>query len=299
MSLKFHFSGLNWRIIKVIIALLIVASIIAAIAISYHPTTDQSTQKPSPEPTLSSTPSASLTSTPSSTPTLSPSPHATITLIITDTETNKFVDNASVLIDGQDVGTTMQNGELQIENIEFGKHRISIIPYYEQYTVEQNITVLGDITLPISINMPNAVFEVKVDVKLDYITFRELGRVRITLTNTGQVASQNTMALIFVYLEDNLDTPVTNRTIDFGNIEADAQPITKEIVGIDSFVWPTVERVAVVIVDRGKYIPENNQVISQRAGPPWFTAEIIDHTYAYISEHPEINGTVAKIILTR
>ncbi len=298
MILKFHFSGLNWRIIKVIIALLIVAFIIAAIAISYHPTTDQSTQKPSPEPTLLSTPSASPTS-PLSTPTLSPSPHATITLIITDTETSKFVDNASVLIDGKDVGTTMQNGELQSGNIEYGKHILSIIPYYEQYTVEQNITVSGDVTLPISINMPNAVFEAKVEVKLDYVAFRELGRVRITLTNTGQVASQNTIALIFVYLEDNLDTPVTNKTIDFGNVEADGQPITKEIAGIDSFVWPTVERVVVVIVDSWKYIPENNQVITQRAVPLWFTAEIIDHTYAYLNEHPEINGTVAKIILTR
>jgi hypothetical protein len=193
----------------------------------------------------------------------------------------------------------MLNGELQIKNIEYGKHRISINPYYEQYTVEQDITVSDDIKLPISINMPNAVFEVEVEVKLDYITFRELGRVRITLSNTGQIASQNTIALVFVYLEDNLDIPVSNITVDFGNIEADVQPITKEIVGIDSFVWPTVERVVVVIIDKWKYTPENNQIISQKAVPPWFTAEIIDHTYTYIEEHPEINGTVAKIILTR
>jgi len=293
------------RIIKLVIALLIVASIIAAILISYQLATYQSAQKPSPEPTFSPKPSASPTPTASpqptaaATPTATPIPHATITLIITDTETSKFVDNVPVFVDGKDFGTTMQNGELKIENIEYGKHIISIVPYYDQYTVEQNVTISGDVTLPISIDIPNAVFEAEVEVKLDYIVFRELGRVRITLKNTGQVVSQNTIALVFVYLDDNLDTPVSNRTVDFGDIEADAQPITKEIVGIDSFVWPTVERVVVVIVDAWKYIPENYQIISQKAVQPWFTAEILDHTYTYIDEHPEINGTVAKIILTR
>jgi hypothetical protein len=55
----------------------------------------------------------------------------------------------------------------------------------------------------------------------------------------------------------------------------------------------------VVIVDRWKYTPEDNQVISPKAIPTWFTNEILNHTYTYIDEHPEINGTIAKIILSR
>ena len=57
--------------------------------------------------------------------------------------------------------------------------------------------------LPVSVNMPNPVFQATVSVKRDYIAFRELGRVSITLTNTGQIDSQNTISLVFIYNEDN------------------------------------------------------------------------------------------------
>jgi hypothetical protein len=296
---SFCFSESDSGISKLIVSLLIIAFIAAFLVIGYYATTNQSTQNPSPTPTFSSEPTASPTLTISPIPSASPIPHATITVKIIDNETMKFVDNASVLVDRKEVGTTMQNGELDIENLEYGKHSISIFPYHGLNIVEQDINVSGDMILPFSVNMPNPVFEATVSVKRDYVAFRELGRVSITLTNTGQIDSQNTISLVFIYNEDNSDTAITTRIIDFGNITADQQPITKEIAGIDSFVWPNVEYVVVVIIDQWKYTPENNQIINENNIPAWFPAQALNDIYNYIEHHPEINGSIAKIILTK
>ena len=84
--------------------------------------------------------------------------------------------------------------------------------------------------------MPNPVFQTDVDVSLDYVAFHELGRVSITLKNTGQVESRNTKAIVFVYLENDLESPVTTKIIDFGTI-ATGEQVKKEIAGLDSFVY--------------------------------------------------------------
>jgi len=299
VSLKVHFFMTHSATSKLIGAFLIVAFIVVVSVISYYALTNQSAPNSSPKPTFSSepiTPPAMVTPTsmPSPTLTASPTPHATVKLQVTDIETGKFVDSVPIFVDGKDIGTTTQNGELEIENLEYGRHKISIDQYHEQ-----EINVSGDMTLSIIIDMPNSILEATINVKADYITFRELGRISITLSNTGQIASQNTIALVFIYVEPDLEAPATNRTVDFGNIEVDMQPVTKEIVGIDSFVWPNVERVAVVIIDQSKYIPEDTQVLSQEPTLPWFITEIQDHTHAYIKEHPEITGTITRIILTR
>lgn len=296
MRAIFYFSTSDLQKAKGVVVVLIVVLILAATATIYYTTTQQSspnaspTPAPSPEPTSSATPF-------SDSPTVPPIPRATITLRVTDTETEQFVDNVSVLVDGVDIGTTTQNGELEIQNLEYGSHRISIVPYYEQHTFEQYVNVSGDAVIPVSIDIPNPVFQAAIDVTVDYVAFHELGRVSITLSNTGQITSRETIALVFVYLEDNLDTPVENRIVDFGDIPADAQPIKKEIIGMDSFVWQKAERVAVAIVDRWKYTPKTDEVTGQEEVPTWFKADVLSYSYTYIEEHPEISGTIAKIIV--
>lgn len=291
MGSIFDFSASNSQKAKGAVALLIVVLISAATATIYYTTTQQSppntspTSTPSPEPTVASTPFPDS-------PTVPPTPQATITLRVTDTETEQFVDNASVLVDGVDVGTTTQTGELEIRNLEYGSHKISIVPYHEQY-----INVSGDAVIQVAIDAPNPVFQAAIDVTVDYVAFHELGRISITLSNTGQITSRETMALVFVYLEDNLDTPVETRIVNFGDIPADAQPIKKEIIGMDSFVWQKTERVAVAVVDRWKYTPKTDEVTGQEEVPTWFKADALSHSYSYMEEHPEIRGTIAKIVV--
>lgn len=293
----FDFSASDSQKAKVVVALLIVVLISVTTTTIYYTTTQQSPPNASPTPTPSPEPTASSTPL-SDSPTVPPIPRATITLRVTDTETDQFVDNASVLVDGVDVGTTTQTGELEIQNLEYRSHRISIVPYYEQYTAEYYVNVSGDAVIPVSIDVPNPVFQAAIDVTVNYVAFHELGRVSITLSNTGQVVSRETIALVFVYLEDNLDTPVETRIVDFGDIPADAQPIKKEIIGMDSFVWQKAERIAVAIVDRWKYTPKTDEVTGQEEVPTWFKADALSHSYSYIEEHPEIIGTIAKIIVT-
>ncbi len=298
MYRKFCCSALNSGLTKLTIAFLIVVFIVVPIAIGYHIVRNQSIQNPSPKPTFSFEPSALPTQTTSPTP--SPSIFsAKLTLKITDTETEKPVDSVSVFVDDKYVGASMQTGELEIENLEYGNHKISIVTHDGQDIFEQEVNLSGDTILPVLIDMPNPDFEVTVDVKADYVAFRELGRISITLKNTGKIISQDTIALVFVYIEDNTESPIASRIIEFGNIKSDAQPIIKEIVGIDSFVWPKVERALIIIIDKWKYTPESNQLISQDTAPYWFTIEALNNTRTYIEAHPEIDGTITKIILAR
>lgn len=299
MNLKACFSKLNLQWKRLTIVLIVCVFLVAIIALSYYATSNNESKIPSSEPTLSPTPSTSFTFTPAPTATLSAAPTATLSLNISDVETKKPVRDVSVLIDGKAVGQTSQSGEIEVKNVEYGNHKIAIVLDEDQIAFEQEVNILENTILSISIDMPNPVFEVIVDVKVDYVNFRELGRININLTNTGQISSQNTTSLIFVYVEDNLDTPATITSLDFGNIEEGAAPVIRGIVGIESFVWPKVEYVLVVILDQWEYTPENNQMIIQSTVPGWFPAEAQKYIYLYLENHKEIEGTISNILLRR
>lgn len=229
---------------------------------------------------------------------LTEKPHATLTLKISDQETNRYVDDVTVLIDGTVVGNTVQNGEIDITNLEYGRHRISVlVPYYEQCKVEQYVDVEGDKVVPLSIDMPNPVFHASVKPKADLELFNEYGTVSIDVSNTGNLASKNTVAIVFVYLEDNIATPVGTHIIDFGNIASGAQSVNKQITHLDEFEWLKNERIAVIIVDGWKYTPQNDQVICQVDVPAALSGQIVTQAFTYLSQHPELVGTIVKIII--
>ena len=225
-------------------------------------------------------------------------PHATMTLKISDTETGRLVDDVSVLVDGLSARTTVHNGELDVPNVKYGRHRISLlVPYYEQCKVDNYVDINGDTVVPVSIDMPNPVFQASVSVQTHLEPLNEYGSVSITLANTGEVVSQDTIALAFTYMEENLTTPIATRIVNFGNIAVGAQPIQRSIPRMDEFVWLKSEHVAVVIIDRWKYTPENNQVVSQVNAPTALSEQIVSQANTYLQQHPEITGTTAKIII--
>lgn len=221
-----------------------------------------------------------------------------MTLQVTDTETGRFVDDTHVYIDDVYVGTTAQGGELDVHHLEYERHRVSVlVPYYEQCKVDKYVDVTGNVTVPVSINMPNPIFQISLEVSAHYELFNEYGSVQVTLANVGEVVSQDTIVLILVYLEDDMTTPIASRIIDFGNVAAGAQPITKEITPIDEFVWLKVEYVAAVVIDRWKYTPQNEQVVAEVQVPIGLEERIILDAYTYIEQHPEVIGAIARIIL--
>jgi hypothetical protein len=72
---------------------------------------------------------------------------------------------------------------------------------------------------------------------------------------------------VFVYTQDNLNTPIGTHIVDFGNIAAGAQPLTRDIGRMNEFVWLKTEEIAVVVGDRWQYTPQNNQVVLQSEVP--------------------------------
>lgn len=227
-----------------------------------------------------------------------PIPQATITLKITDSETGRNVDDVTVLIDEKSVGTTVQSGEIDIPNVEYGRHRVSVlVPYYEQCKVEQYIDVSGDMNVPLSINMPNPVFQVSAEISTSLELFNEYGNLKITVANTGQLVSKDTVAIVFVYSEDNLNTPIGTHIVNFGSVAAGALPITQEISRMNEFQWLKAEEIGIVIVDRWDYTPQNNQVVLQNDVPAALSAQILTQVSAYLQQHPEVIGTIARIIL--
>ncbi len=82
---------------------------------------------------------------------------------------------------------------------------------------------------------------------------------------------------------------------------AEAQKLHRDTEEIVEFAELRSERVAVVIIDRFKYTPQNQQVITQLDVPQQVIAQIANDAYTYIQQHPEevgeATGNIAKIIL--
>lgn len=225
--------------------------------------------------------------------------YATMTLQVTDTETGRFADDVQVYVDDVYAGTTAQGGELDVPHLQYGRHRVSVlVPYYEQCKVDKYVDVSGNVTVPVSINMPNPIFQISLEVADHLELLNEYGSVEATLTNVGDVVSQDTIVLILVYLENDITTPITSRIIDFGNVAAGAHPITKRISHIDEFEWLKTEYVAAVVIDRWKYTPQNEQVVTEAQVPIGLAERVLLDACTYIEQHPEVIGTIVKIILT-
>jgi len=231
-------------------------------------------------------------------PTFVRAQYGTLTLQVTDTETGRSVDDVEIYVDNAFAGTTAQGGELDVPHLDYGRHRVSVlVPYYEQCKVDKYVDVAGNITVPVSIDMPNPSFQISLEVATHLELFNEYGSVEVTLTNVGDVVSQDTIVLILVYLEGDTTTLIASRIINFGNVAAGALPIKKGIPYIDEFKWRKTEHVSAVVVDRWKYTPQNEQVVTQAQVPIGLAEQVICDACAYIKQHPEVIGTIAEIIL--
>jgi hypothetical protein len=225
-------------------------------------------------------------------------PDVSLILTIRDSDTNTLVEGVTVYIDGKKVDSTTQQGTVMLETVSIGQHKISIT--YETFgEIDVDyITVNKDTRdLSLLVDMPNPVFQVSASVTTTLGLFDEYGHVKINLANTGDIASQDTIALVLVYLEDDATNPIATRIVNFGNVAAGAQPLQEEARDISEFVWGTGERVAVVIIDRWKYTPQNNNIVTQVQVPVGFAEQVVQQVFTYLQQHPEIIGTIAKIIL--
>jgi hypothetical protein len=226
------------------------------------------------------------------------SPDVSLILTIRDSGTSRLVEGVTVYIDGKKVDSTTQQGTVMLDTVSIGQHKVSIT--YETFgEIEVAYISVNANThdLSLDVDMPNPDFQVTAGVSTTLGLGGEYGHVNIELANTGEIASQDTIALVFVYLENDASTPIATDIVNFGNVAAGAVPISKEAREFSEFVWGTGERVAVAIVDRWEYTPQNNDILAQVQVPVDFSYQVAQYIVTYVQEHPEIIGTIAQMIL--
>ncbi|MFH1978280.1 MAG: hypothetical protein ABIJ92_03065 [Candidatus Aenigmatarchaeota archaeon] len=227
----------------------------------------------------------------------------TITIKIIDSETGESVDGEEVYLDGQYKGTTIQTGEVIIEDI---------VP--ENYIVSlDRVTTLPSVTLPVvgmenyytvNVDMPNPSF--LVDLSCDEsggacsISDWVSGICKVGVTNIGQVESQSTVVLLMIYTieDDELSLhPIASKTLNFGDVSAGESSDLLSTENICEFTWGIQEDAVAIIFDRNKYVPENRNVIQEITAPKSLINRWIDDAKSLCSEDLERCGKIAGIVV--
>ena len=225
----------------------------------------------------------------------------TITLSVHDTETGLSIIEMDVYVDGELRGTTSRDGELVIENILPGHHTVGLdVPGYTGM-VNKYVEVGTQEKIPLDIDAPNPVFVVGVEARSYLSGFSgELGEVKVTLSNVGEVNSKGTQVLVLVYREDDLTAPIASKVLGFPSLvptQHGGESEERKWTAIDAFVYGPSEIVVVVIYDGWRYTPQNEQVVNQAKVPSSIVAEIAYSVGQYLKEHPEEVISIAKIVI--
>lgn len=220
----------------------------------------------------------------------------TITLTVTDEETGLPADGIDIYVDDAKKGATTQNGELVIEDILPGRHKVGLDVSGYTGMVERYIDVGMQENIPLTIDMPNPRFYAEMSVWESY-GWQVYGNVEVRLRNMGEVNSQDTAVLILVYIpQDNPDAPVATRLLEFGSLAPGATS-PPERVEIPEFAMFKQEYVVAVVLDRCEYTPQNEEAIGEITVPPSIFEQWTLEAKQYLQEHPEIIGKIAGFLL--
>ncbi|GAI31020.1 unnamed protein product, partial [marine sediment metagenome] len=214
----------------------------------------------------------------------------TVVLTVNDEETGFSVDGIDIYVDDALRGTTTQTGELIIEDILPGRHKVSLdVPGYTQM-VERHIDVGVQESVPLTIDMPNPSFVVtaKVDTWYDLWHLDEKGKVTVTLTNMGELPSEGTIVVVFVYRMDTYQK-IAERTIPFGQIPPYPQSGSSTLGDtgeISEFVRGPTEEVAVIVVDKSKYVPQDEQGMTRISNSVSVVGQALRDAIEWVGDNP-------------
>jgi len=226
----------------------------------------------------------------------------TVTLTVHDTETGLSVREMDIYIDGEIKGTTTRDGKLIIEHILPGHHKVGLdVPGYTGM-VNEYVEVSTQEIISLDIDAPNPVFIVGVDARAYLSGFSgELGEVKVTLSNVGEVNSEGTQVLVLIYKEDDLTTPIASRVLSFPSLVPTPHggySVEKDWPAIDAFVYGPREIVVVVVYDGWRYTPQNEQPVNSAGVSSSMVAELAYSVNEYLRAHPEeVVNTIAKIVI--
>lgn len=219
-------------------------------------------------------------------------PDVSLMLTIRDVETDLSAKNVVVYIDGNNKGTTTQQGTLLLNTISVGTHRVSIT-YTGYGTIEIGYITVEKQTssLQLTVDMPNPefIFSVSVDEWLNWVLPPdEMGQATVTVGNQGDLPSKDTMALVMVY--DAESQYITDKDlIRLGSISIGENTWKKSKI-LDTSYWHD-EYILVVLFDGSEYLPENN-LESMIAAPGSVVYDLVQGVSNYLAEHPEVIGKI-------
>jgi hypothetical protein len=204
-----------------------------------------------------------------------------------------------VLLGGVDAGYLNDNGELEIDGVPEGSQNLTlIIPSYGQKRQNVEITSGENTPVDILIDMPNPIFDLTIDCTTGWL-FEQYGDITVSLTNSGDLASEHTSVLIIVYNADDTSTPLDTHTFDFPSlvpIKDGGQSYTPETWRCNNFRYGSKEIIVAVVFDGWAYTPQNEQVINEVSVPSSLFTQVSNSVAGYLSNHPEvIVETVAKV----
>jgi len=219
-----------------------------------------------------------------------------ITLNLSDSETSAAVDAIDVYVDGTFKGKTTQDGQLDLADIAPGRHRIGLDVPGAQGMVERYIDVGVENQASLTVDMPNPTFVTAVSPNYNF--WHTNMTIDVTLKNMGNVNSQDTVVLVFVYFGENFTTYRDSDMLDFGNIAPGGISVTRTTETLDASFWES-ERIFAVVVDRWKYTLQSGTVAAEVYTPEALLTQLARQARQYLEQHPELVGKIANMFLSK
>lgn len=221
-----------------------------------------------------------------------------ITLNVSDIETSEAVDAIDVYVDGTFKGKTTQDGQLDLTDISPGRHRIGLDVPGAQGMVERYIDVGAEDQVTLAVDMPNPSFVVTVSVTDKRGVLDQRMDIDVTLKNMGDVSSQDTTVIVFVYHGNDLENVKDSAMLDFGNMASGGLSRNEKATNLDSSYWHG-NRIFVVVVDRWKYTPESGTIVAEVSTSEALLTSLARQARQYLEEHPEMIGKIAQMFLSK
>ena len=223
----------------------------------------------------------------------------TFTLIVKDNETSKAVSSEKIYLNGQEKGTTAQDGTLKLTDILPDSYRITV------GTIDaSNIQVLSQSEITTTVDMPNPIIQPS-GTYLWTDLFHTNLKCQVSLSNTGNDIANNPLALCIVYEISSDGKTKTRLGVSsklFTNIAGggtSSPQTTEETVPVPPNPF-TKEEIVIVVYVNHPYLKSQQQSLTIQTSQS-FVSQVLQDTYNYCSSNlgkcAEIAGTFVGSLL--
>lgn len=231
-----------------------------------------------------------------------------IIVTLKDEETGKPIGKVyegypSVVLDGQDRGYVTDYGQIAIVGLSAGTHLLKIVvPTYGEMNRYVELDPGEQADVAVQINMPNPVFDVSIESATGGGLLDEVGTVKVTLTNIGNVDARSPTAKVLIYTKDgngNISAqPIATRTLRFSTLSPTAQGGGSQTMtcSIPEYVWGVKEVVVVAVYDTWDWTPEHANPGWRIDAPDTVLDRLTESVVSYLENNPDVLiGTLTKL----